>query len=152
MIALIQRVTSANVSVAKEVIGQIGQGYCIFLGIRDDDTERDIDYLISKILKIQLFAHGEGKFDQSIKDLARKQILVVSQFTLYGSLRKGSYPSFTHAMKPQEAQKLYNLFCKKLAEHKIDVETGKFGALMQVSLQNDGPVTFNLSSDHLKNG
>jgi len=152
MIALIQRVKKASVSVSNKIISQIDKGILILLGIKASDTEADIDYLVSKIVDLRIMSEDndlDDHFSKSIKDQQLKA-LVVSQFTLYADLRKGTRPSFTNAMNSKDANILYEKFVEKLKEKGIGVETGEFGALMEVELINDGPVTFNLTSDHLK--
>lgn len=149
MKALIQRVNKASVSVDGEVIGAIDKGVCILLGIRSTDNEQDIDYLVNKITTMRFFTEAENKFSATLEQ-ANGEILLVSQFTLYANLRKGTRPSFTSAMLPEQAIQLYELFITKLRETGINVETGKFGAYMQVNIENDGPVTLDLNSDHLE--
>lgn len=148
MQALIQRVKMAKVTVNEKVTGNIDNGYCVFLGIKNGDDHSDIDYIIKKLLSLKLFEGESKKFSKNINDI-NGEILVVSQFTLYSSLRKGTHPSFTDTMKPSEAKKIYNHFCDMLSEEGINVQKGVFGAYMNVELLNDGPATFNLSSDHL---
>ncbi len=144
---LIQRVNRASVEVDNKIISEIRTGYCIFLGIKSDDTESDIDKVINRLLKIGLFEGEEekGYFSKSITEV-KAEILVVSQFTLCGNLRKGKKPSFTDAMKPQEAKILYDKFVEKLKEQYPKVQTGEFAAYMKVNLENDGPATFILES------
>lgn len=152
MIALIQRVKKASVSVSNKVISKIDKGILILLGIKSNDTVEDIDYLVSKITDLRIMSEDndlEDHFSKSIKDQHLKA-LVVSQFTLYADLRKGTRPSFINAMNSKDAKILYEEFNTKLKEKGIEIETGEFGALMEVELINDGPVTFSLTSDHLK--
>lgn len=136
---VLQRVLSASVSVDNEVIGKINQGYLIFLGIGQDDTEADCDRLAEKIVKLRIFSDENGKTNLSINDV-NGEILVISQFTLYADCKKNR-PSFSHAGKPDVAEKLYNYFVDKLREKGQRVETGSFGASMKVELTNNGPFT-----------
>jgi len=144
---LVQRVNSAEVIIKNKVYNKINKGYCVFLGIKKNDTEKDIEYLINKILKIGLFENKnkKGYFCESIKEI-NGEILVISQFTLYGDFKKGKKPSFTHAMNSENAQKLYCKFIEKLKEKYSKVKQGKFAAYMEVKLKNDGPATFLLES------
>lgn len=145
---LLQRITEARVEVDGQVIGQVEKGYLLFLGITHSDVEKDIDFLVEKILNVRIFENeAEGKFfDTSIIDI-HGEILVVSQFTLYARTDKGRRPDFGEAAKPEEAEKLYNLFVQKLREKSaLKVETGKFQAMMQVHLINDGPCTLLIES------
>jgi D-tyrosyl-tRNA(Tyr) deacylase len=129
-------------------VGEIERGFLVFLGIGKDDQEEDADYLAAKIPQLRVFGDDEGKFNLSLLDIGG-EILVVSQFTLFGDCRKGRRPSFTDAAEPQQAQKLYHRFVAKLKEHEISVATGEFQALMAVALVNDGPVTLLLDSKKL---
>jgi len=146
---ILQRVKEARVEVEQEVIGEIGGGLLVLLGITHGDGEKEIDFLIDKMLNLRVFPNLEGdkEFDRSVLEI-EGEILLVSQFTLYGRTDKGRRPSFVDAAPPAEAEKLYNLFVQKLREKsKLKVETGKFQAFMQVSLVNDGPVTIEISSE-----
>ena len=145
MKALIQRVKSAQVRVASDIIGEIGLGWLIFLGISRSDTGDEISKLAEKIAGLRLFSDAEGRFNLSVTDVSGS-ILVVSQFTLYADCSRGRRPSFTDAAEPARAQELYELFVTELRSKSIKVETGRFGADMQVSLINDGPVTVMLDS------
>ncbi|MCA9383694.1 D-tyrosyl-tRNA(Tyr) deacylase [Candidatus Dojkabacteria bacterium] len=149
MKSLIQRVNKASVSINGEVVGAINKGICVLLGIRDTDNEKDIDYLINKITTMRFFSKEESKFSATLEQV-NGGVLLVSQFTLYANLRKGTRPSFTSAMLPEQANQLYELFITKLRKAGINVETGEFGAYMQVNIDNDGPVTLDLNSDHLE--
>jgi D-tyrosyl-tRNA(Tyr) deacylase len=149
MIALIQRVNSAKVIIGKSIHSQISKGLLIFLAIGKNDSESDSDYLISKIKTLKIFSDSEGELSKNIAE-AKKQILVVSQFTLYADLKKGHTPSFSNAMRPSDARFIYDSFCDKLKMTNIPVETGVFGAKMQIELINDGPVTLILKTDNLK--
>lgn len=140
MRAVIQRAKQANVTVEGNVIGEIKQGLVVLLGISQNDTIADIDAIIQKLIHLRIFEDEQNKLNLSLKDI-NGSILSVSQFTLYADIRKGRRPSFTKAKSPEDAEKLYNLFNKKLRDEGINVETGKFGAMMDVQLINDGPIT-----------
>lgn len=141
MRAVVQRVSSATVHVQENMIGSINKGLLVLLGIHTNDTIEQVDWMASKIARLRIFQDDEGKMNRSIQD-CEGDILVVSQFTLYGDARKGTRPSFIDAAQPEIAIPLYELFVEKLrTEHHLKVETGQFGAMMQVSLVNDGPVT-----------
>jgi len=142
---VIQRSKKAHVEVEKETIGSIESGLVILVGVTHDDTEEDAKYLAQKCMNLRIFEDEAGKMNLSLKD-AGGQVLSVSQFTLYGDTRKGRRPSFVHAAKPDEADRLYELFNSELAQEGIHVSKGQFGANMQVHLINDGPVTFILDS------
>lgn len=139
---LLQRVSEASVLVDDETIGSISKGYLLFLGVLQGDTSAQAQLLAEKVVKLRLFDGNDGKInDQSIVDI-NGEILVVSQFTLAGSTEKGNRPDFTMAAPPDEAKVLYDYFVKKLEELGVQkVETGEFGAYMDVRLANDGPVT-----------
>lgn len=144
MRVILQRVTSSQVLVAGEVIGKIDRGFNLLVGIAETDTEADLDWMARKCLDLRVFPDGEqGRFDRSIQEI-NGEILVVSQFTLYGDCRKGRRPSFDQAATPNRAEQMYERFVEKLRESGLKVETGKFGAMMQVSIENDGPVTLML--------
>lgn len=128
-----------------EVVGRIGEGVLVLLGAGKDDTEEDAEYLAEKILTLRIFEDSEGKMNLSVTDTGG-EILVVSQFTLYGDCRKGRRPSFDKAAPPGEAERLYELFVRKLRERGAKVETGRFRAMMDVHLVNRGPVTLMLDS------
>ncbi|MCT0484677.1 D-aminoacyl-tRNA deacylase [Weissella paramesenteroides] len=137
---VLQRVKSASVSIDETVVGKIGVGYVLLVGIADNDTEAELDYLVRKITKLRVFEDLVGKMNLAIEDVGG-QILSISQFTLYADTKKGNRPSFTKAGAPDFADKMYQLFNKKLRDTGSTVETGEFGANMQVQLINDGPVT-----------
>lgn len=147
MIALLQRVSRSKVTVDCETIGKIGLGYNILLGVLKGDDETDIEKLVQKIVNLRVFSDENGKMNKSILDVEGKA-LVVSQFTLAGSVKKGRRPSFDNAMPPVEAKRLYEEFCLQLGKH-IEVQTGKFGAMMDVEIINDGPVTFIIDSKEI---
>jgi D-tyrosyl-tRNA(Tyr) deacylase len=141
MRVILQRVTSSQVVVAGEVIGKIDRGLNLLVGIAETDTEAELDWMVRKCLELRVFPDAEqGRFDRSIQEI-KGEILVVSQFTLYGDCRKGRRPSFDQAASPSRAEQMYEKFVEKLRESGLKVETGKFGAMMQVSIENDGPVT-----------
>lgn len=142
---VIQRVAEAQVRVNGTIVGQIGPGLLIFLGIGQGDDRPTADKLIQKILQLRIFEDTEGKMNLAAAEVGAA-FLVVSQFTLYGDLRKGRRPSFDAAAKPEEARELYEYFVARLKEEGVAVETGEFGAMMDVGLINDGPVTFILDS------
>lgn len=139
---ILQKVTEASVTVSDEIVGQIGQGYLLFIGIISGDTSAQAALLAEKIAKIRLFDSERGKInDHSIVDI-QGEILVVSQFTLAGSVEKGNRPDYSAAATPDDAKVLYEYFVRKLSEFGVQkVETGEFGEYMDVSLINDGPVT-----------
>jgi len=145
MYAVIQRVKQSSVHVDSELIGEIGQGILVLLGVAQNDSKKDVDYLVEKIINLRIFEDENGKMNLSLQDIGG-EILVVSQFTLLGDCRKGRRPSFVNAAKPKKADELYQYFVEFLKFKNIKTETGQFGAMMDVSLVNDGPVTFILKS------
>ena len=145
MRAVVQRVLSASVAIGGTVKGEIGEGYLVLLGIEENDTEKDLDYIAEKLLGLRVFEDEAGKMNRSVLD-AGGSIMLVSQFTLYGDARKGRRPSFIRAAKPEKAIPLYEAMIARLRAA-LPVETGEFGADMQVSLINDGPVTILLDSE-----
>ena len=147
MRTLIQRVKRAKVTVDNEVIGEIGQGILVLLGITHSDTQKDADYLIEKIANLRIFeGGGKSSFDKSVIDI-KGGLLIVSQFTLYGETKKGRRPDFTASAKPDFANGLYEYFVEKARETGLTIQTGEFGADMDVELVNDGPVTFMMESN-----
>ena len=145
MRAVVQRVQSGSVTTENKVIGKIGKGIVVLLGIGQEDSRQDIDYLADKIINLRIFEDENGKMNTSL--LAVKgQLLIVSQFTLYGDCRKGKRPSYDSAARPETAQLLYNSFVEKANKYGLKVETGKFQADMLVQIQNDGPVTLMIDS------
>lgn len=146
MIALLQRVSRGRVSVNGQTTGEIGRGLVIFLGVFDDDREKDGEFLARKISGFRIFNDDEGKMNLSLGDI-EGSALVVSQFTLCADWRKGRRPSFTRAAHPEKGERLYVHFMDELIQHGIPVESGVFGAMMDVTLTNDGPVTFVLDSN-----
>jgi D-tyrosyl-tRNA(Tyr) deacylase len=144
MRAVVQRVLRARVVVGGETVGAIATGLFVLLGVADDDTANEADRLAGKIARLRIFENEAGKFDQSLLDVGG-EALVVSQFTLIGDAGKGNRPSFSRAAPPEQAEPLYEAFYAALRAFGIGVETGVFGARMQVELVNDGPVTLILS-------
>lgn len=140
MKALIQRVRYGRVTVAGEVVGEIGIGFVILLGVSHNDTTTEADWLVNKIVGLRVFADAAGKMNASLHDV-QGAALVVSQFTLYGDARKGRRPSFTDAAPPEQAEPLVDYFAAQLEQKGIPVATGVFGAHMDVVIHNDGPVT-----------
>ncbi|MCU9613982.1 D-aminoacyl-tRNA deacylase [Caldibacillus lycopersici] len=145
MRVVLQRAKNAKVVVEEAIVGKIDNGFLLLVGVTHTDTVADVDYLVEKIVHLRVFEDEAGKMNQSLIDVAG-QILSVSQFTLYGDTRKGRRPNFMDAAKPEQANQLYQLFNEKLREKNIQVETGIFGAMMDVSFTNDGPVTLLLDS------
>ncbi|ACO03204.1 MAG TPA: D-aminoacyl-tRNA deacylase [Persephonella sp.] len=147
MIAVIQRVNRSYVEVDGKVVGEIGKGLNILLGVVKGDTEEDIDKLIKKIPFLRIFEDENGKMNLSVIDI-KGEALVISQFTLAGSVKKGRRPSFDNAEEPERAKELYQRFVERLSEY-IPVKTGVFAAHMKVFIENDGPVTFIIDSKAL---
>lgn len=145
MRSVVQRVSSSSVTVDGGMIVKIDKGLMVLLGVTHDDTSKDVDYMIDKILNLRIFEDEEDKMNLSLKDVGG-ELLVVSQFTLYGDCRKGRRPSFTNAARPDQADKLYEEFVAKAKAQGLNVGTGQFGAHMMVDLTNDGPVTILLDS------
>jgi D-tyrosyl-tRNA(Tyr) deacylase len=145
MRAVVQRVTRARVTVANQIIGEIEHGLVVLLGIARDDTKDDADYLVPKIIALRIFDDAEGRMNVSVKDVDGG-LLVVSQFTLYGDVRRGLRPSWSDAAPPEIAEPLYDYFVASSRKLLGRVETGSFRAMMQVELVNDGPVTILLDS------
>jgi len=148
MRAVVQRVTRASVTVDDELIGEIGNGLVVLLGIARDDTKVEAAYLVDKILNLRIFDDDEGKMNLSVKDVDGG-LLIVSQFTLYGDVRRGLRPSWIDAAPPEVAEPLYEFFVRQARSVVDEVATGKFQAMMQVELVNDGPVTILLDSKKL---
>jgi D-tyrosyl-tRNA(Tyr) deacylase len=141
MKVVIQRVLSSQVVVDGQIVGKIGRGLNLLVGISNTDTEAELEWMARKCLDLRLFPAAEGgRFDSSVQDI-KGELLVISQFTLYGDCRKGRRPSFDRAAAPEVAQSLYEKFVEKLRTSGLKVETGIFGAMMQVAIENDGPVT-----------
>lgn len=147
MRAVIQRVSQAKVVVDDNTVGQIGKGFMILLGVHEQDTQADVDYLVGKISKLRVFEDDQQKMNRSIMDVDGK-ILSISQFTLFADTKKGNRPSFVQAAKPDTAIPLYEAFNEGLRQAGIPVETGIFGADMKCHLVNDGPVTIIIDSQN----
>lgn len=147
MRAVIQRVSQAKVVVDDNTVGQIGKGFMILLGVHEEDTQADVDYLVGKISKLRVFEDNQQKMNRSIIDVGG-EILSISQFTLFADTKKGNRPSFVQAAKPDVAIPLYEAFNEGLRQAGIPVETGIFGADMECHLVNDGPVTIIIDSQN----
>ena len=146
MRVIIQRVTASHVSINGQIVGQIGTGLNLLVGIASTDTDTELAWMARKCLDLRLFPDPEKdtpRFDRSVQEIGG-ELLVISQFTLYGDCRKGRRPSFDQAAPPDPARERYQQFVALLRQSGLRVETGKFGAMMQVSIQNDGPVTLTL--------
>jgi len=148
MIAVIQRCSRGKVTVENNNVGEIGTGIVILLGIKKSDSEIDADLLVKKIVHLRIFSDKNKKMNYSLKDI-NGSALVISQFTLCGNTKKGRRPSFLIAATPEKGKKLYQYFIDKMEDASIIVESGKFGAMMNVELVNDGPVTFVLDTNEL---
>lgn len=142
---VIQRSKAASVTVDNKIVGQIPFGLVILVGVGHEDTEDDVRYLAEKVAHLRIFEDEEGRMNRSVMEVGGS-ILSISQFTLYGDCRKGRRPSFTQAAKPDRARQLYDHFNEQLRSYGLQVETGQFGAMMQVQLTNDGPVTIMIDS------
>ncbi len=140
MRAVVQRVLKSSVTVEGKIIGEIGQGFLVLLGIKVGDTEKEVEWLANKICSLRVFEDEEGKMNKELKDIGG-EILLVSQFTLYGDCIKGKRPSFIEAARPEQAIPLYEKFKTILEKNEIKFACGEFGADMKVELLNDGPVT-----------
>lgn len=151
MRAVIQRVSSAQVSVGGQVVGQIGLGFLVLLGIAPSDGEQEAQYLARKIVGLRVFDDNDGKMNLALADVGGS-VLAVSQFTLYGDVRKGRRPSFIDAARPEHAEPLYECFCRMLAAEGVAVQQGVFQAHMQISLVNTGPVTLWMDTAQLMVG
>lgn len=137
---LVQRVLNSNVKVDGKITGEINKGYMVLLGVTHDDDTEKADYLVKKLINLRVFEDENGKMNLNINQVGG-ELLIISQFTLYGNTKDGNRPSFTEAAKPEKAEKLYNYFVEQCRKEGIKTETGIFGADMKVSLINDGPVT-----------
>ncbi|AGA58608.1 MAG: D-tyrosyl-tRNA(Tyr) deacylase [Thermobacillus sp.] len=142
---VVQRVSSASVAVGGETVGEIGRGLLLLVGVTHDDTEADAKWMADKIAGLRIFEDDAGKMNLSVLDTGGS-ILSVSQFTLYGDCRKGKRPNFMEAARPEQAEPLYEMLNAYLREQGLAVETGRFGAMMEVRLVNDGPVTLILDT------
>ncbi|MEN1969294.1 D-aminoacyl-tRNA deacylase [Lentibacillus sp. N15] len=145
MKAVVQVARNAHVSVNKETIGEVDEGLVVLLGVTHEDKEADAEYLVHKIVNMRIFADENGKMNQSLKDIAGG-LLSISQFTLYADTKKGRRPSFLQAAKPDKAKALYHYFNNLVSEQDIPVATGEFGAMMDVTFTNTGPVTIIIDS------
>ena len=145
MRAVVQRVSHAQVKVDGKIVGKIEKGYLVLLGVKEGDTTKEADFLANKVVNLRVFEDENDKMNLSIKDVGG-EILVVSQFTLYGDASHGNRPSFTEAARPEEANSLYEYFCDKVSQE-VHVEKGVFQAEMKVELLNDGPVTILLEKE-----
>ena len=145
MLAVVQRVLEASVTVNGEKVSQIGPGLLVLLGVGKGDTEADVPWMVEKLATLRIFEDAAGKMNLSLED-THKQLIVVSQFTLYGDARRGRRPSFTDALEPTAAKALYERVCEQLRARGLTVGTGIFAADMKVALVNDGPVTLLLDS------
>jgi len=148
MRAVIQRVLQAKVEVEGDVVGRIERGLLVYLGVGKDDDEKDVEFMADKLANLRIFADEAGKMNRSVIDVGGA-VLLVSNFTLHGDCRKGRRPGFDAAAAPEHAEELYEKVAARLAQQGVPVETGSFGAYMQVTSQNDGPVTFLLDSTKL---
>ncbi len=148
MRAVVQRVTRANVTVEDETVGEIGKGLVILLGVASDDTQDDVEYLAEKIAALRIFEGEDGRMNLSVKDVSGA-LLVVSQFTLYGDVRRGLRPSWSDAAAPEIAEPLYESFVVSVKRNLTHVATGSFRRMMQLELVNDGPVTILVDSRKL---
>lgn len=137
---VIQRVKYSSVKVDNKIVGKIDKGFMVLLGVGPEDTEKEADYLVQKLIKLRVFEDENGKMNLSLKDV-NGELLIISQFTLYADCTGGNRPSFSNAAKPEKANELYEYFIRKCKEYDIKVEHGIFGADMKVELLNDGPVT-----------
>lgn len=139
MRVVVQRSKRASVTVNQEIVGQIEHGLVLLVGITQTDSEKDVEYMAEKIANLRIFEDEDGKMNRSVLEM-EGQILSISQFTLYGDCRKGRRPSFIEAARPEQAEPLYDLLNDKLRERGLQVETGRFGAMMDVQLINNGPI------------
>ena len=145
MRAVVQRVSRAQVAVNSEITGQIGLGLLVLLGVERDDTQADAIYLAEKIAGLRIFEDDQGKMNRSVQDVGGS-VLAVSQFTLYGDVRRGKRPSFDAAAAPEKARQLYEFFVEQIRAAGLRCETGRFQEIMKVELANEGPVTILLDS------
>jgi D-aminoacyl-tRNA deacylase len=143
MRVVLQRVSEASVTVAGRVVGAIGAGFCLLVGFTHADTEEEVRWMAEKVAGLRLFPDGDGKMNRALADVGGA-VLVVSQFTLYGDAEKGRRPSFLAAARPETAIPLYESFLARLRDQGLEVAAGEFGAMMEVALVNDGPVTLML--------
>jgi len=142
---VVQRCSQANVNVGGNTIGEIGIGFVVLLGIQKNDSVSDADYIVKKLSTLRIFSDSNEKMNLSIKDI-EGSALIISQFTLFGDTRKGRRPSFVNAELPEKGKELYNYFLSRFKKEGIQIQTGEYGAMMEVSLINNGPVTLILNS------
>tara|TARA_A100001011_G_scaffold139928_1_gene147886 strand:+ start:15831 stop:16277 length:447 start_codon:yes stop_codon:yes gene_type:complete len=145
VISVVQRCSQANVNVGGNTIGEIGIGFVVLLGIQKNDSVSDADYIVKKLSTLRIFSDSNEKMNLSIKDI-EGSALIISQFTLFGDTRKGRRPSFVNAELPEKGKELYNYFLSRFKKEGIQIQTGEYGAMMEVSLINNGPVTLILNS------
>ena len=145
MRAVVQRVTRASVTIEGDIVGEIGNGFVVLLGVARDDTQSDADYLADKVAALRIFDDEDGRMNLSVRDVGGG-VLIVSQFTLYGDVRRGLRPSWSDAAAPEIAEPLYEYFVGKMRESEVHIATGSFRRMMEVELVNDGPVTILLDS------
>ncbi len=145
MRAVVQRVNYCRVYIDGELSGSISDGLCVLLAVGEDDSNEDADYLLDKIINLRIFADEDGKMNLSARDL-NKELMVISQFTLYGDCRQGRRPGYGDAAQPDRAEKLYDYFIEKLGKTDLEYDCGEFKEYMEVELSNDGPVTLMLDS------
>lgn len=148
MRAVVQRVKKASCTVDEKIVGQIEKGIVLFLGVGEGDGDQDLKYLVDKVLGLRIFSDEDGKMNRSLEDIGA-EILIISQFTLYGDVRKGKRPSFTRSSSPEIGEAYYNQFIEAVRSRGIKAETGVFGAHMDIELINDGPVTILLDSEKI---
>lgn len=148
MRAVVQRVVSGSVTVDGNIVGSIGKGFVVLLGVSEKDTPEDVLYMTDKVVNLRIFEDADEKMNLSLLDI-EGELLVVSQFTLYGDCRKGRRPNFMSAARPEKAEELYNEFVRKCREMGVKTETGTFQADMKVSIENDGPVTVIVDSEKI---
>lgn len=148
MRGVVQRVKKASCTVDNKIFGKINKGLLLFLGVGEGDEEKDLKYLVDKVLGLRIFSDENGKMNLSLEDI-EGEILIISQFTLYGDVRKGKRPSFTRSCPPEEGEKYYNKFIEEVRNRGIKAETGEFGADMEIELINDGPVTILIDSEKI---
>ena len=146
--AVVQRVSSGSVTIDTQVIARIGRGLVVLLGIRHEDGKRDVKWLVEKIVHLRIFADHNGRMNLSVADI-EGEVLIVSQFTLYGDCRKGRRPGFSNAARPEAAESLYHYFIEEMQAYHLKVVSGTFQADMKVALTNDGPVTLLLDSEKI---
>ncbi len=151
MRAVVQRVTKGSVYVEGSKSGDIGKGLVVLLGVTHDDTEKDVSYMAEKIMNLRIFEDSDGKMNISLLDI-KGDILIVSQFTLYGNCKKGNRPSYDKAARPEQAEKLYDAFVEACKGYGVKVKTGVFKAMMMVEIHNDGPVTLIVESKQKTRG